>query len=493
MKKKIIAIDQGTTSSRAVLFDEEGSLLASEQKEFSQFFPSNGWVEHDPEEIWASVSKVIIDLKRKNSIQDDEIASIGIANQRETTLLWDRRTGKAIYPAIVWQDRRTAKFCEELRTDFVEDEIKEKTGLLIDPYFSATKLSWLFNNIDGIRKKADKGELAFGTIDSFLIWRLTGGKVHKTEATNASRTMLFNIKENNWDKDLLKLFKLPESIFPEVCDSAHNFGETALFGGRISIGGVAGDQQAALIGQCCFDQGDAKSTYGTGCFLLLNTGKNIVLSKNKLLTTIAYRIEGKTTYGIEGSVFVAGSSIQWLRDKLGFFEDAKETENIIRSAKRNLKVFVVPAFTGLGAPHWNPDARGAIYGLTRDAGIPEITLATLQSVAFQTKDLVIAMKKDGAELEELSVDGGMVSNSRFVQELSNTLNLNILKPKFIETTSRGAALLAGLQAGIFENLDEIKKNWQPEKIFRPDKDEVVFMEKKYKDWLVAVKRTSDFL
>ena len=397
MSKKVIAIDQGTTSSRAVLFDEKNNLLDFEQKEFKQYFPNDGWVEHDPEEIWKSVFDVTDKLIKKHSLKPSDIAGIGITNQRETTVVWDKKSGKAIYPAIVWQDRRTSELCDTLsRETGVEQKIQQKTGLLVDPYFSATKLSWILDNVTGARKKAENGELAFGTIDSFLVWRLTQGRQHKTDATNASRTMLFNIDSNCWDDELLYFLKIPKKILPEVCDSVHDFGDTSLFGGDLKIGGIAGDQQSALIGQCCFNPGEAKSTYGTGCFLLLNTGDKRISSENRLLSTIAYRLDGKTTYGLEGSIFVAGSAVQWLRDELNFFESARDSEQIISHRNGKSKVLVVPAFTGLGAPHWDPDSRGSIFGLTRDTSIADLTAATLESIAFQTKDLIAAMQNDGA-------------------------------------------------------------------------------------------------
>ena len=487
MNKKIIAIDQGTTSSRAVLFNQEGSILDFEQKEFQQFFPNDGWVEHSPEEIWKSVVDVTSALFKRHALEPADIGSIGITNQRETTVVWDRLTGKSVYPAIVWQDRRTAEFCSNLSNISLEDSIQQKTGLLLDPYFSATKLAWILDNVEGSRKRAEEGDLLFGTIDSFLLWKLTEGKVHKTDATNASRTMLFNIHDDQWDQDLLKLFGIPRKMLPEVCDNVHDYGSTSLLGGSISIGGMAGDQQSALIGQCCFSEGDIKSTYGTGCFVIMNTGNKALLSKNKLLSTIAYRINNEITYGLEGSIFVAGSAVQWLRDGLKFFESAAETEALVQEANKNSKVIVVPAFTGLGAPHWDPDSRGAIFGLTRDSSIADITKATLESVAFQTKDLIEAMKSDGAKLNELKIDGGMVTNSWFAQELANVLGLEAFRPKVVETTALGAAFLAGINAGIFEGLDSLANQWQCERVFEPATLE--YSQEKYKAWNEAVKRT----
>jgi len=487
MNKKIIAIDQGTTSSRAVLFNQDGSILDFEQKEFQQFFPNDGWVEHCPEEIWQSVVDVTSALFTRHDLKPADIGSIGITNQRETTVVWDRLTGRSVYPAIVWQDRRTTEFCSNLSNISLEDSIQQKTGLLLDPYFSATKLAWILDNVEGSRKRAEEGDLLFGTIDSFLLWKLTEGKVHKTDATNASRTMLFNIHDDQWDQDLLELFGIPRKMLPEVCDNVHDYGSTSLLGGSVSIGGMAGDQQSALIGQCCFSEGDIKSTYGTGCFVIMNTGSKALLSKNKLLSTIAYRINNEITYGLEGSIFVAGSAVQWLRDGLKFFESAAETEALVQEANKNSKVIVVPAFTGLGAPHWDPDSRGAIFGLTRDSSIADITKATLESVAFQTKDLIEAMKSDGAKLNELKIDGGMVTNSWFAQELANVLDLEAFRPKVVETTALGAAFLAGINAGIFEGLDSLANHWQCERVFEPVTLE--HSQEKYKAWNEAVKRT----
>ena len=490
MLKKVIAIDQGTTSSRAVLFDEKSNLLDFEQKEFKQYFPNDGWVEHDPEEIWKSVFDVTDKLIKKHSLKPSDIAGIGITNQRETTVVWDKKSGKPIYPAIVWQDRRTSGMCDVLRKETgIEQKIQQKTGLLVDPYFSATKLAWILDNVTGARKKAENGELAFGTIDSFLVWRLTQGRQHKTDATNASRTMLFNIDSHCWDDELLDFLKIPKKILPEVCDSVHDFGDTSLFGGNLKIGGIAGDQQAALIGQCCFNPGEAKSTYGTGCFLLLNTGDKRISSENRLLSTIAYRLDGKTTYGLEGSIFVAGSAIQWLRDELNFFESAGDSEEIINHRNVNSKILVVPAFTGLGAPHWDPNSRGSIFGLTRDSSIADLTAATLESIAFQTKDLIGAMESDGANFSELRVDGGMVVNNWFSQQLANILNIDVLRPKVIETTALGAFYLASMKAGLCPNIESLNSSWESEKTYRPEEKEIKILQEKYQVWLSAVERT----
>ena len=481
MSKKIISIDQGTTSSRAVIFSDKGELIGFEQLEFKQFFPNDGWVEHDPEEIWLSVVQVLNLCIKRFNLSASDIASIGITNQRETVVIWDKKTGKPIYNAIVWQDRRTSDFCDSLKGS--QDLIQLKTGLTIDPYFSASKVNWILDQVDGARQRAENGELLFGTIDSFLIWKLTEGRDHKTDVSNASRTMLYNIETNEWDEELLSLFKVPSNLLPTVCDNAYDFGYSELLGGKVSIGGVAGDQQSALIGQCCFEVGEVKSTYGTGCFMMINTGNEIIKSSNKLLSTIAYRLEGKTTYALEGSIFVAGSAIQWLRDGLNFFENASESEDLALKAKDNSRVVVVPALTGLGAPYWDADARGAIFGLTRDTGIPEITKAVIESVVYQTKDLLEAMKNDNASFNSLKIDGGMVANNWFSQELSNVLQVKVSRPKIIETTSLGAAYLAGLHAGVFDTLSSLKENWSIDKEFEPQKSKNGYLE-----WKEAVNK-----
>jgi len=481
MSKKIISIDQGTTSSRAVIFSDKGELIGFEQLEFKQFFPNDGWVEHDPEEIWLSVVQVLNLCIKRFNLSASDIASIGITNQRETVVIWDKKTGKPIYNAIVWQDRRTSDFCDSLKGS--QDLIQLKTGLTIDPYFSASKVNWILDQVNGARQRAENGELLFGTIDSFLIWKLTEGRDHKTDVSNASRTMLYNIETNEWDEELLSLFKVPSNLLPTVCDNAYDFGYTELLGGKVSIGGVAGDQQSALIGQCCFEVGEVKSTYGTGCFMMINTGNEIIQSSNKLLSTIAYRLEGKTTYALEGSIFVAGSAIQWLRDGLNFFENASESEDLALIAKDNSRVVVVPALTGLGAPYWDADARGAIFGLTRDTGIPEITKAVIESVVYQTKDLLEAMKNDNASFNSLKIDGGMVANNWFSQELSNVLQVKVSRPKVIETTALGAAYLAGLHAGLFDTLSSLKENWSIDKEFEPQKSKNGYLE-----WKEAVNK-----
>ena len=481
MKEKIIAIDQGTSSTRAVLYDTKGRLLDAAQEEFQQFFPQEGWVEHNPELIWESVLSTLTTLTKKNNLTSSDIASIGITNQRETTIVWNRKTGEPISNAIVWQDRRTAEFCNSLSGE--EKLVQKKTGLTLDPYFSATKLHWLLNNIEGAKELAINGDLLFGTVDTYLIWKLTEGRSFKTDVTNASRTMLFNIKEQEWDEDLLNLFQVPKKMLPEVCDNVHNFGFTSILGGEITIGGVAGDQQAALIGQCCFDPGEVKSTFGTGCFMIVNTGEHILTSENKLLSTIGYRINGETTYALEGSIFVAGSAVQWLRDGLNFFKDSSETESLAKDASTDSNVLVVPALTGLGAPYWDAEARGAIFGLTRDTNIADITRATLESIIFLSRDLLEAMKKDNANFNSLMVDGGMVVNNWLCQQLSNILEVQVLRPKIIETTSLGAGYLAGLHAGVFENIDSLKTYKQIDETFNPLKDS-----NKYKEWKRAVEK-----
>ncbi|ARU55290.1 MAG: glycerol kinase GlpK [Pseudomonadales bacterium] len=489
MKEYVLAIDQGTTSSRAILFNRKGETVAVAQQEFKQYFPHDGWVEHDPEEIWESTLATCRKAMQEADVAATEIAGIGITNQRETTVVWERATGKPIYKAIVWQDRRTADTCEQLRRDGCEGVIVEKTGLLVDPYFSATKISWILDHVDGARARAEKGELAFGTIDTFLLWRLTGGAKHNTDATNASRTSLFNIKDQCWDSELLRLFNVPESVLPAVLDSCDDFGATApeLLGQAVPVYGIAGDQQAALIGQACFQPGMAKSTYGTGCFLILNTGEELVRSENRLLTTVAYRLNGKTTYAIEGSIFIAGATIQWLRDGLKLIDHAAESLKLAEETGANNGVYLVPAFTGLGAPFWDPHARGAIMGLTRDTGIAEVVTAGLQSVCYQTKDLVRAMRNDGATYKALRVDGGMVVNDWVVQFLADILNVPVDRPKVTETTALGVAYLVGLKVGWFETLDEIAELWACEKRFEPSMSPDI-RERLYGGWLDSVER-----
>lgn len=490
MSQYLLAIDQGTTSSRAIVFDHKGRPLWSDQQEFNQIFPHDGWVEHSPEEIWQTTLSVCRGALHKGRLSASDVSAIGITNQRETTVVWDKHTGEPVYNAIVWQDRRTADYCESIRQQGHEQRIVEKTGLLIDPYFSATKIRWILENVEGARAKAEAGDLLFGTIDSFLLWRLTEGKSHKTDATNASRTMLFNIHTQQWDEELLALFGIPSHMLPEVMDCSADFGKTAtsLFDGEIPVTGMAGDQQAALFGQACFEPGMAKSTYGTGCFLMLNTGENAVKSENRLLTTVGYRLGGKVTYAIEGSIFIAGAAVQWLRDGLRLIEHARETEALAENANEESGAYLVPAFTGLGAPYWDPNARGAIFGLTRDTGIAEIVAAGLQSVCYQTKDLMKAMEADGAaKPTTLRVDGGMVKNNWLVQFLANILDARVERPEITETTALGVAYLAGMQVGIFESLEEISELWFCERAFDVSMED----EKRdtlYRGWLDAVER-----
>lgn len=472
-KNAILAIDQGTTSSKAIVFNIRGKIIASVQQEFRQFYPQDGWVEHDPEEIWSSTLNVCRAALAQAEGAGYRTRAIGITNQRETSLLWERKSGKTLHNAIVWQDRRTAAYCASLKNQGHELLVTERTGLLLDPYFSASKLVWMLAHIPGARQRAENGELAFGTVDSFLLWRLTGGRTHATDITNASRTLLFNIHRQQWDPDLLQLFQLPADILPEVKDCADDFGttDTALFGQQLPILGLAGDQQAAAIGQACIEPGMIKSTYGTGCFVLMNTGKQPINSRNRLLTTIAYRVNGETSYAVEGSIFVAGAAIQWIRDSLQLVATAAETENLAAGLESNRGVYMVPAFTGLGAPYWDPDARGALFGLTRDTGIAEIARAALESVAYQTTDLMSAVAADGADPPTtLRVDGGMVANNWFCQFLSDVLNLPVERPQVTETTALGAACLAGMTLGIFASLADISRHWQRETLFQPGLD-----------------------
>ena len=490
MKKFIISIDAGTTSIRSILFDLKGKPIFSSQKEFTQYFPKNGWVEHNPDEIWLKTKKTLLDVINKAKKLKGKILTIGITNQRETTILWNKKNGKVVYKAIVWQDRRTEEFCKKLRNQNRETSFFNKTGLLIDPYFSATKVKWILDNIPLAKKLMQKDELLFGTIDTFLIWRLTKRRIHATDATNASRTMLYNIASNKWDDGILKLLKIKKNILPQVKDSSDDFGSThsSVTGQSIPISGVVGDQQAATIGQCCFEPGSLKSTYGTGAFVLLNTGNKIIYSKNRLLTTIAYRIKGKTTYAMEGSIFIAGAGVQWLRDRMKFFKKAPETEKIIKSLKSNSDVYLVPAFTGLGAPYWNANARGVLSGLTRDSGPKQIVRAIIESVAYQTHDLFEAMKHDGLRPRLVKVDGGMVTNNWFSQFLSDVVNVGILRPKVQETTALGAAFMAGLQIGVYKSLKDISKNWSLDKKFLP-KIKNTNRRKLLIGWSKAIKRT----
>ena len=477
----ILAIDQGTTSSRAIIFDGGLNPTRTGQQEFTQHFPKPGWVEHDPEEIWDTTIKVC-----KEALAGETVSTIGITNQRETTVIWNRETGKVIHNAIVWQDRRTADYCDSIRADHA-DRIAEITGLILDPYFSATKIKWLLDNVEGARAEAEAGKLAFGTMDSFLIWRLTEGRVHATDATNAARTMIYDIAKGEWATELLDLFGIPASLLPEVKNSADDFGITTLFGGEIPITGVAGDQQAATVGQACFEPGMLKSTYGTGCFALINTGDKIIASKNKLLTTIAYQIDGKPTYALEGAIFIAGAVVQWLRDGLKMIDAAPDVNALAEAANPDEEVYFVPAFTGLGAPYWNANVRGAIFGLTRGTGPNEIAKAAIESVAYQTRDLLEAMQADmGSDTgAQLRVDGGMVVSDLVMQTLADILGAPVDRPEVTETTAKGAAYLAGLYMGTQPPLDDYAKGWALERQFAPQIDDAT-RDQKYAGWKKSV-------
>ena len=488
----VLAIDQGTTSTRAILFGEDRAVVATGQEEFRQHFPRSGWVEHDPSDLWSTTAATCREAMERAGVRAGEIAAIGITNQRETVVLWDRKTGRAVAPAIVWQDRRTAEMSHELKEQGHEQMARERTGLLLDPYFSGTKLSWMLDQ-DGLRARAEAGELAFGTVGCWLIWNLTGGEVHATDATNASRTLLYNIHEGRWDEEMLRLLRIPESLLPEVRDSNADFGmaRADLFGAPIPILGVAGDQQAATVGQACFRPGMLKSTYGTGCFALLNTGERPVLSENRLLSTIAYRIDGKTTYALEGSIFIAGAVVQWLRDGLKIIRHASETQALAEAADPHQSVYLVPAFAGLGAPWWDPDARGAIHGLTRATGPAELARAALESVGYQTLDLLEAMRRDWPEGEAdtvLRVDGGMTASDWALQFLADMLDAPVDRPRILETTALGAAWLAGSRAGVWPGMEEFAESWELDRRFEPampDADRA----RKIEGWRDAVRRT----
>jgi glycerol kinase len=492
----VLAIDQGTTSSRAILFDAAMKIAGVGQEEFPQHFPKSGWVEHDPDDIWSTTAATMRAAIERARVDAERIAAIGITNQRETTVVWERDSGKPIYNAIVWQDRRTAKFCEQKKAEGLEPMVAEKTGLLLDPYFSGTKLAWILDQVDGARQAARDGKLMFGTVDSYLIWRLTGGQVHATDATNASRTMLYNIREGRWDADMLKLLDIPEAMLPEVRDCAADFGTTRrdLFGREIPILGVAGDQQAAVVGQACFRPGMLKSTYGTGCFALLNTGTTPVVSQNRLLTTIAYQLDGQPYYALEGSIFIAGAVVQWLRDGLKLIRQASDSQELAKQAADDHGVYMVPAFTGLGAPYWDAECRGAIYGLTRATGPAEFARAALESVAFQTRDLLEAMHKDwqaaatGAPETVLRVDGGMTANDWVMQFLADILGAPVDRPEVLETTALGAAWLAGMKAGVYPDQEAFADGWALDQRFeaRLDPD---LCEARYAGWRDAVRRT----
>ncbi len=489
-KKYVLALDQGTTSSRAIVFDAAGSPVATAQKELTQYYPADGWVEHDADEIWADVQRVMREAIARAGLTAADIAAIGITNQRETTVVWERDGGRVIHRAIVWQDRRTAETCRAKLADGVGSLVQNRTGLLIDSYFSATKIAWLLDNVSGARARAERGELCFGTIDSFLLFRLTGGKVHATDATNASRSMLFDIARQDWDDDLCRIFDVPRAILPEVKDCSTLFGMVApdILGSEVPVCGIAGDQQAATFGQACFQPGMIKSTYGTGCFALVNIGDKPITSGHRLLTTVAYRLDGRPTYALEGSIFVAGAAVKWLRDKLRIVADAAETATLAASAPDNHGVYLVPAFVGLGAPYWDPDARAALLGLTLDSGIPQIARATLESVAYQTRDLANAMKADGAgQPTALRVDGGMVANDWLCQFLADMLGIAVERPRVIETTALGAAYLAGLAAGVYAGLDAVAYGWQCERRFEPRMNAAT-RDGLYAGWQKAVQR-----
>lgn len=494
-KKYILALDQGTTSSRAILFDKDGKIVDVEQKEFKQIFPHPGWVEHNANEIWASILAVMSGVMLKANVSEKEIAGIGITNQRETTVVWDKNTGTPIYNAIVWQSRQTAEICEQLKKDGYEEMVREKTGLLIDAYFSGTKVKWILDNVEGAREKAESGDLLFGTIDTWLIWKLSGGKAHVTDYSNASRTLMYNIHELKWDDELLDMLTVPKSMLPEVRPSSEIYGETIdyhFFGSRVPIAGAAGDQQAALFGQACFEEGMAKNTYGTGCFMLMNTGEKAVKSEHGLLTTLAWGVDGRVEYALEGSIFVAGSAIQWLRDGLRMLKSAKDSEEYATRVESTDGVYVVPAFVGLGTPYWDSEVRGAVFGITRGTEKEHFIRATLESLAYQTKDVLTAMEADsGISLKTLRVDGGVVANNFLMQFQSDMLGVPVERPTILETTALGAAYLAGLAVGFWDSKEEIAKQWAVDHTFdvKMDKQE---QEKLYNGWKKAVNATMAF-
>jgi glycerol kinase len=487
--KHILAIDQGTTSTRAIVFDSAGQPVASAQKELPQIFPKPGWVEHDPEEIWRATVEVCRGALANAKLAAKDIAGIGITNQRETTVVWDRATGKPVHNAVVWQDRRTSDMCAELKRAGHEKTFSQKTGLLLDPYFAGTKIAWILQNVAGARAAAEKGALAAGTIESFLLWRLTGGKVHASDATNASRTLLLDIRKAAWDAELGKILGVPLSMLPKVVDNAAEFGVATadILGEPVPVLGMAGDQQAATVGQACIKPGMVKATYGTGCFALLNTGSIAMQSNHRLLTTIAYQLQGRRTYALEGSIFIAGAAVQWLRDGLHLIKSSAEVEDVAAQAKDGHGVYMVPAFVGLGAPYWDAEARGALLGLTRDTGPAEIAAATLDSVCYQTRDLIEAMRGDGAQIDELRVDGGMVVNDPLMQRLADTVGAPVERPKVIETTALGAAFLAGLQAGLWPSLEALSATWSLDRAFRPA-EAAPSRDRRYTGWQAAVRR-----
>ncbi len=494
MTQYILALDQGTTSSRAILFNHDGDIKGVAQKEFKQYFPKPGWVEHDANEIWESQAEVAREVLRKSGVAPQDVAAIGITNQRETTVVWDKETGEPVYKAIVWQDRRTAEFCDTLKEKNLAPMIQQKTGLVIDAYFSGTKLKWILDNVNGAREKAEQGKLAFGTIDSWLIWKLTGGQKHVTDVSNASRTLLFNINTLQWDDEMLELLQIPKSLLPQVRSSSEVYGQaSALFNYSIPIGGIAGDQQAALFGQMCTEPGMLKNTYGTGCFLMLNTGEKPVKSENNLLTTIAWKIGDTVNYALEGSIFIGGAVVQWLRDGLGIIKESADVEKLADSVEDNGGVYLVPAFAGLGAPHWDQFARGTIVGITRGTTAAHIGRAALESIAFQTYDVVKAMEGDsGIKITELRVDGGATVNQKLMQFQSDILNTSLVRPKILETTALGAAYLAGLSVGFWESLDEVKKQWQVDNDFKAAmKDEK--RNEMLGRWHKALERSKDWI
>lgn len=494
MEKYILSFDAGTTSSRAIVFDHKGEICSVAQKEFTQIFPQSGWVEHNPHEIWSSQAAVAAEAITKIGINGTNIAAIGITNQRETTIVWDRETGEPIYNAIVWQDRRTSEYCDKLKNEGLLPLIKDKTGLIIDAYFSATKVKWILDNVEGARAKADKGLLAFGTVDAWLVWQLTRGEVHATDVSNASRTMLFNIHTLEWDEDLLKLFNIPKNMMPKVCASSEIYGhtKTTIFASKVPIAGMAGDQQAALFGQMCVDAGMVKNTYGTGCFILMNTGDKPVTSKNNLVTTIGWQINGKTTYALEGSIFVGGAIVQWLRDGLNIINSSSEIEQLAMQVPDTGDVYFVPALTGLGAPYWDQYARGTIVGISRGTTAAHIARAALEGIAYQTMDVINAMILDaGVGLKELRVDGGAAKNDLLMQFQANVLGQTVIRPQTTETTALGAAYLAGLAVGFWENIEEVKKQWHVEKKFMPDSK--IDMQLAKRKWSEAVYRAQSWI
>lgn len=489
MSKYVMALDAGTTSNRCILFNEKGEICSMAQKEFTQYFPKPGWVEHDANEIWSSQLGVAVEAMEKIDASYADIAGIGITNQRETTIVWDKKTGEPVYNAIVWQCRRTSEYCDELKNKNLTEVFRKKTGLIIDAYFSGTKIKWILDNVEGARERAEKGELLFGTVETWLIWKLTKGKVHVTDYSNASRTLLFNINTLEWDEEILEILNIPKSMLPEVKPSSCVYGKShsKFFGGEIPVAGAAGDQQAALFGQTCFDAGEVKNTYGTGCFMLMNTGDKPVFSKNGLVTTIAWELDGKITYALEGSIFVAGASIQWIRDELRLIDSSEDSEYMAKKVKDTNGCYVVPAFTGLGAPHWDQYARGVIVGITRGVNKYHIIRATLESIAYQVNDVIDAMKADsGIEISALKVDGGASANDFLMQIQSNLINAPVRRPKCVETTAMGAAYLAGLSVGYWKDKKDVIKNWSIDKTFYPDINEEERINK-IKGWNKAVK------